>query len=50
MRNEKKPLFKKEAKEEALHFGLSVNDDDDDIPNMVNMNMLSSYLKLSGRD
>ncbi|KAL4234964.1 hypothetical protein ACF0H5_006605 [Mactra antiquata] len=32
MRAEKKPLFKKEAKEEALHpFGVSLNNDDDDI-------------------
>lgn len=41
MRNEKRPLFKKEAKEEALHFGLTVNnDDDDEIPNMV----IASYI------
>lgn len=31
MRGEKKPLFKKEAKEEALHFGMmGMNNDDDD--------------------
>ena len=30
MRGEKKPLFKKEAHEEALHFGVISRDDDDD--------------------
>ena len=30
MRGEKKPLFKKEAHEEALHFGVITRDDDDD--------------------
>ena len=31
MRGEKKPLFKKEAKEEALHFGMfSMNNEDDE--------------------
>lgn len=30
MRGEKRPLFKKEAQEEALHFGVISRDDDDD--------------------
>lgn len=32
MRGEKKPLFKKEAHEEALHFGVISRDDDDEYP------------------
>lgn len=40
MRGEKRPLFKKEAKEEALHpFGQSLNDDDDIGDFMVRMCM-----------
>lgn len=36
MRGEKRPLFKKEAKEEALHpFGGSLNNDDDDIGDFI---------------
>ena len=35
MRGDKRPLFKKEAKEEALHFGMSMANDDDDLNDMV---------------
>ena len=38
MRGEKKPLFKKEAHEEALHFGvISRDDDDEEYPNFVSI-------------
>jgi len=46
MRNEKKPLFKKEAKEEALHFGVTENnDEDEDIPNMVTFLSYSNFIQ-----
>ena len=38
MRGEKRPLFKKEAQEEALHFGvISRDDDDDEFPSIVSV-------------
>ena len=53
MRGEKRPLFKKEAQEEALHFGvISRDDDDDEFPSIVSvwnaLGVCSPFNNISG--
>ena len=47
MRGEKRPLFKKEAHEEALHFGVISRDDDDDDEFPHSVSLLNTVFTLS---